>query len=132
MFGGVFGIVVRLGLEVHEFLLEFSDLLLVQFYFIPDLANQMGIESLQYIRDILHLLETALLTVKFFDFILQSDYFLFHFFLLTQVSLSELYKLAIFSGQLVCFIIELWEFLEDFVFFHFEDFSGKCSLYFFS
>lgn len=118
-----FFIVLILVLQLHEFLLKLTDLSLMKFYFITNLTDQMGIQSFQNIRHILHLFETAFFIVKFSDLFFNTDNLLFEFFLFCKIRLSELYKLIIFPCKLIRLIFKFWEIFIDFMFFHLEDFS---------
>jgi hypothetical protein len=81
--GKALGVLFGQELNVHEFFLEFADLFLVQLDLVADLADQVRVKSLENVRDVLHFLETALLTVQLLDLILKADDLLLHLFLLT-------------------------------------------------
>ena len=124
-----FGAVVSaLNFEIHDFFFQLSDLFLMEFDFVGNLTYQMGIEPFKNVRYVFHFFETALLTVEFFYFVLQTDDLLIDFFFLSQVRLPELDKFTIFSGQLISFVFELWQFLVNFMFLHLKYFSREGSL----
>lgn len=58
--------------------------------------------------------------MHFGDFFLESDQFLLHLFVVTEVVLPELYELAILPGQFIRLVLQLRNSLEYLVLFNFE------------
>lgn len=100
-------VLFQLLLEEHDLFLQFSQLFLMQFYLISDLANQVRIQPCHDFGNVFHFLETAFLIIQLSHFILNSYDFLFHLLFLCKIVLSELDKLIIFSSQLVSFVLKL-------------------------
>jgi len=72
------------------------------------LTNQMRVKTTYDITHILQLFEIWLFVLHFMQLFIESNNFLLHFLIISQIVFSEFDEFTVFSGQIITLIFQLW------------------------